>query len=89
MMRKRQDRERTAQSIMGPTSANIGLKIPSQCEWYRPCPVHGRKDPNFAVNAETGLAQSTASAGAAGMSCRLKWKLPGWILRAPKSTGST
>ena len=57
MMRKRQDRERTAQRVMGQTSANIGLKITSQREWRGPFPVHSGKDPDFAVNAETGLAQ--------------------------------
>ena len=41
---------------MGQTSANVGLKITRQCERRRPCPVHSGKDPNFAVNAETGLA---------------------------------
>lgn len=51
---------------MVPTSANISLKITSQREWRGPFPVHSGKDPNFAVNAETGLAQFHARAGAAG-----------------------
>jgi DNA primase len=48
---------------MGQTSANVGLKITSQCERRRPCPVHSGKDPNFAVNAETGLAQCHSQCG--------------------------
>ena len=48
---------------MGKTSANIGLKITSQCEWRGPCPVDSGKDTNFAVNAETGLAQHLSRCG--------------------------
>jgi hypothetical protein len=39
------------------------LKITSQREWRGPCPVHSGKDPNFAVNAETGLAQCHSQCG--------------------------
>jgi DNA primase len=48
---------------MGPTSANIGLKITSQRECRVPFPVHSGKDPNFAVNAETGLARCHSQCG--------------------------
>jgi KaiC/GvpD/RAD55 family RecA-like ATPase len=39
------------------------LRITSQREWRGPCPVHNGKDPNFAVNAETGLAQCHSQCG--------------------------
>ena len=39
------------------------LKITNQREWRGPCPVHSGKDPNFAVNAETGLAQCHSQCG--------------------------
>ena len=42
------------------------LKITSQREWRGPCPVHSGKDPNFAVNAETGLAQCHSQCGGRG-----------------------
>jgi replicative DNA helicase len=39
------------------------LKITSASEWRGPCPVHQGKDPNFSVNAETGLAQCHSQCG--------------------------
>jgi replicative DNA helicase len=39
------------------------LKITSFREWRGPCPVHNGKDPNFSVNAETGLAQCHSQCG--------------------------
>jgi KaiC/GvpD/RAD55 family RecA-like ATPase len=42
------------------------LKITNHREWRGPCPVHSGKDPNFAVNAETGLAQCHSQ-------CRRGW----------------
>jgi DNA primase len=39
------------------------LKLTNQREWRGPCPVHSGKDPNFAVNAETGLAQCHSQCG--------------------------
>jgi KaiC/GvpD/RAD55 family RecA-like ATPase len=39
------------------------VKIASHREWRGPCPVHGGKDPNFSVNAETGLAQCHSQCG--------------------------
>jgi replicative DNA helicase len=39
------------------------LKITNQREWRGPCPIHNGKDPNFAVNAETGLAQCHSQCG--------------------------
>lgn len=39
------------------------LTITNQREWRGPCPVHSGKDPNFAVNAETGLAQCHSQCG--------------------------
>lgn len=39
------------------------LRITNQREWRGPCPVHSGKDLNFAVNAETGLAQCHSQCG--------------------------
>src|SRR5437016_14084280 len=39
------------------------LKITDQREWRGPCPVHCGTDPNFAVNAETGLARCHSQCG--------------------------
>ena len=39
------------------------LRITSQREWRGPWPVHNGKDPNFAVSAETGLAQCHSQCG--------------------------
>lgn len=39
------------------------LKITNHREWRGPCPIHSGKDPNFAVNAETGLAQCHSQCG--------------------------
>jgi replicative DNA helicase len=39
------------------------VKITSFREWRGPCPVHNGKDPNFSVNAETGLAQCHSQCG--------------------------
>lgn len=39
------------------------LNITSFREWRAPCPIHSGKDPNFSVNAETGLAQCHSQCG--------------------------
>jgi KaiC/GvpD/RAD55 family RecA-like ATPase len=39
------------------------LRITNQREWRGPCPVHGGKDPNFAVSSETGLSQCHSQCG--------------------------
>lgn len=39
------------------------LNITSQREWRGPCPVHKGKDPNFAVNAETGYSYCHSQCG--------------------------
>jgi replicative DNA helicase len=39
------------------------LRITSAKEWRGPCPIHQGKDPNFAVNAEAGLAQCHSRCG--------------------------
>ena len=39
------------------------LRINRQREWRGPCPVHNGKDPNFSVNAETGLADCHSQCG--------------------------
>src|SRR5262245_52683059 len=39
------------------------LRITNQREWRGPCPIHQGTNPNFAVNAETGLAQCRSTCG--------------------------
>jgi KaiC/GvpD/RAD55 family RecA-like ATPase len=53
------------------------LKINNQREWRGPCPVHGGKDPNFAVNAETGLAQCHSQCGRGWDPISLEMELAG------------
>lgn len=45
------------------TSRFPHLKATSAREWRMPCPVHKGKDPNFAISAETGLAQCHSTCG--------------------------
>lgn len=53
------------------------LRISNQREWRGPCPVHGGKDPNFAVNAETGLAQCHSQCGRGWDPISLEMELAG------------
>lgn len=53
------------------------LKITSHREWRGPCPVHSGKDPNFAVNAETGLAQCHSQCGRGWDPISLEMELAG------------
>lgn len=53
------------------------LKITSQREWLCPCPVHQGKDPNFSVNAETGLAQCHSQCGPGWDPISLEMELSG------------
>ena len=40
-----------------------GLRMTSQREWRRPCPVHNGKDLNFSINSETGLSHCHSQCG--------------------------
>ena len=54
----------TSSEVHAYYSARVpSLRITNQREWRGPCPVHSGKDPNFAVNAETGLAQCHSQCG--------------------------
>jgi KaiC/GvpD/RAD55 family RecA-like ATPase len=53
------------------------LRINNQREWRGPCPVHGGKDSNFAVNAETGLAQCHSQCGRGWDPISLEMELTG------------
>ena len=52
--------------------AYYAARVPSlrinngQREWRGPCPVHNGKDPNFSVNADTGLAACHSACGGRG-----------------------
>jgi DNA primase len=53
------------------------VKITSFREWRGPCPVHQGKDPNFSVNAETGLAQCHSQCGRGWDMISLEMELSG------------
>jgi replicative DNA helicase len=53
------------------------LKINNQREWRGPCPVHQGDDPNFSVNAETGLAQCYSQCGRGWDPISLEMELSG------------
>src|SRR5690242_18600589 len=53
------------------------LKITNQREWRAACPVHGGKDPNFAVSAETGLATCHSQCGRGWDPISLEMELSG------------
>ncbi len=54
------------------------LKITSFREWRGPCPIHQGKDPNFSVNAETGLAQCHSQCGRGWDPTSLEMELSGF-----------
>jgi hypothetical protein len=63
------------------------LKITSQREWRGSCPVHQGKDPNFSVNAETGLAQCHSQCGRGWDLISLEMELSGLDFPKAKERG--
>jgi CHC2 zinc finger len=68
----------TSSEVRGYYAARVpSLRITNQREWRGPCPVHSGKDPNFAVNAETGLAQCHSQCGRGWDPISLEMELSG------------
>ena len=54
-------------------------------EWRAGCPIHDGKDPNFAVNAETGLWMCHSQCGRGGSIYDLEMALTGANFRKPRA----